>query len=402
MVNNSWTQVSLANLLIERDETPSSDQIATGAVPIISKIRFSDGQIEFRKDTATKTDMILIRPGDLVLSGINAMKGAIAIYQPSEPVAAAATIHYSAYTVITDKVDTHFLWWLLRSPFFRDVLEKQVSQGIKTELKAKRLLPVKIPLPPLDEQRLTVARIEAVAKRVAETERLQNDSLIATKALLASAISKLLSQYTSYKPFETLFSEPLRNGLPIKAKDMGGDRGIPFLKLGAVSFGKFDPSQIKLVDIDLTEESPFWVHPNDLLMGRGNSIDLVGRTVFYSGPSCKYAYSDLIIRIRINTQIADPEFIHWYLKSADARDYIETHAQGTSSTMKKVSQPLISKMPIPDLPLSIQKEIVAKMRNLQERVAETETTIRMSQGELTALVPAVLDRAFRGELIPYQ
>ena len=43
-------------------------------------------------------------------------------------------------------------------------------------------------------------------------------------------------------------------------------------------------------------------------------------------------------------------------------------------------------------------DIVAKMRNLQEQVEETGTTIRMAQAELSALLPAVLDRAFRGEL----
>jgi type I restriction enzyme S subunit len=38
------------------------------------------GKIEFRTDVDTKTDMILARPGDLVLSGINAAKGAIALH----------------------------------------------------------------------------------------------------------------------------------------------------------------------------------------------------------------------------------------------------------------------------------------------------------------------------------
>ena len=97
MASSDWPQIALGEILTERTEVPEPSLLESGAIPIVSKIRFSDGKIELRSETATKTKMILIRPGDLVLSGINAMKGAIAIYAPEMPTPAAATIHYAAY-----------------------------------------------------------------------------------------------------------------------------------------------------------------------------------------------------------------------------------------------------------------------------------------------------------------
>jgi len=59
----------------------------------LNKIDFSGKMHLLEKPT--NTDMILIKKGDLVISGINVEKGAVAVYQGYEHI--LATIHYSAY-----------------------------------------------------------------------------------------------------------------------------------------------------------------------------------------------------------------------------------------------------------------------------------------------------------------
>ncbi len=170
---NGWPLTSLGEVLTERREIPSPDSIENGDISIVSKIGFNRGEIELRNETKTKTGMILIRPGDLVISGINAVKGAIAIYNPAALKPIAATIHYGAYIPNKDRLDIKFLWWFLRSAVFREIVQKYIPGGIKTELKAKRFLSVPIPLPPLTEQRRIVERIEALAGRVDEAQSLR-------------------------------------------------------------------------------------------------------------------------------------------------------------------------------------------------------------------------------------
>jgi len=79
-MKRKWPTVPLGEMLTERRETPPDEAILSGKIPIIAKIGFNDGKIELREDGKTRTKMILIRPGDLVISGINATKGAIAVY----------------------------------------------------------------------------------------------------------------------------------------------------------------------------------------------------------------------------------------------------------------------------------------------------------------------------------
>lgn len=398
-----WPQVALGEILTERNETPDPALVRAGVIPIISKIRFSDGGIELRTDSDTNTKMILIHPGDLVLSGINAMKGAIAIYQPESSQRVAATIHYAAYEVNKEKADIRYLWWLLRSQYFQEILSQQVPQGIKTELKAIRLLPVLIPLPEISEQQRIVEKLINITQFIHEAEHLHKVTFKELDYLFQSTFSKELDHYKERRRFDEYFLESPRNGLSLHANTIRNDLdqnngGIPFIKLGAISFGKFNPAAIKIVDIELSDSSPFWIQPNDLLMGRGNSMELVGRVVLYKGEKHKFAFPDLTIRLRVNPKKALPEFVELYMMSFEAREYIESKATGTSSTMKKVSQPVIGAIPFPEIPLDQQKLILGKMEILQERIKEIHDFQEKTLSELTGLADSAITKAFRGIL----
>ena len=187
-MKKGWTEVALGEILSPRQETPSEDSLASGDVRVISKIKFASGKIEFRPTGETKTGMILVCPGDLVVSGINAAKGAIAIYSPNANANAAATIHYGAYEVNSKIADIKFIWWLLRSAEFRRILDHFLPGGIKTELKAKRLLPIPVPLPPLAEQQRIVAHLDAIEQRLKRIQKLREESEKKTLALVQSCI----------------------------------------------------------------------------------------------------------------------------------------------------------------------------------------------------------------------
>ena len=163
-----WEEIRLDKVLTERKEIPDPVALDTGEIRIVSKISFNTGEIEFRESTATKTKMIQFQPGDIVFSGINAAKGAIAIYPNNAEKPGSATMHYSAYFVNPERADVTFLWWLFRSKAFRHILLQSLPGGIKTELKPKHLLSVSVKLPPLSEQLRIVAKINHLLTKLNE------------------------------------------------------------------------------------------------------------------------------------------------------------------------------------------------------------------------------------------
>jgi len=99
--------------------------------------------------------MILIKKGDLVISGINVEKGALAVYEGEEDI--LATIHYSSYIFDTTKIDIDFLKVFLRSPDFIQLLKEQVPGGIKTEIKPKHILPLEVYFPETTTEQKVIA-----------------------------------------------------------------------------------------------------------------------------------------------------------------------------------------------------------------------------------------------------
>jgi type I restriction enzyme S subunit len=392
-----FPRVRLEEVLLPRRDRPDIAKIESGEIQVVSKISFADGRIELRSSAQTKTGMILVHPGDLVISGINATKGAVAIFNPHASSLVAATIHYSSYAPRRDKIDIRFLWWLLRSEIFRESLLVQLPGGIKSELKPDRFLQVVIPLPPLDEQRRIVARIEALARRVEEARGLRREAVEEVDAFVKRTTDLAFTTATSKRePLRTLLAEPLINGLSVPSAKLG--TGITFAKVGIVNSGRFDPKQTKLVDVDLPQSSPYWLRDNDVLVSRGNTLGLVGRAAVYEGDPPNCAMTDLLIRIRVDPTKSDPHFVSRFFRSSEAREYIESRVSGTSPTMKKISQPKLEAMPIPTLPLPEQRRIVAYLDGLQAKVDALRHLQAETQRELDALMPAVLARAFAGEL----
>lgn len=142
----------LAEVIVERKSEPDIYKVSTGEIKIISKIGFDEGRIELRANSKTRTKMILIRPGDLVISGINVSKGAVGYYSENMKDDIAATIHYSSYIPNRKKINVEYLWILLRSQIFRDILKKTIPGGIKSEIKASRFLKIQVPICDLPSQ----------------------------------------------------------------------------------------------------------------------------------------------------------------------------------------------------------------------------------------------------------
>lgn len=146
-----WKKTHIGQFLKERDGHYSPDDEKLTGLERLNKIDFS-GEIHL-SGKGSKTNMIIVEPGDLVISGINVAKGAITVYQGNKPI--TATIHYSSYKFDPNQIDIEYFKRFVKSQSFIQALE--VRGGIKTEIKPKHFLPIEIDLPDINEQRTIVS-----------------------------------------------------------------------------------------------------------------------------------------------------------------------------------------------------------------------------------------------------
>lgn len=197
---SNWQKVKIGDFLFERKGRykPNYEQIVN--LPRIEKIDFGGNFHIGNKDS--KTDMILIKDGDLVISGINVAKGAMGIYSGED---VTATIHYSSYTFDSNKINVEYFKRFLKSSEFIELLNEQVKGGIKTEIKPKHILPLEIQLPDINTQAQIVQHFENVEDDIADVtkEVLKQESLLKKlkQTILQEAIEgKLTAKYRAKNP----------------------------------------------------------------------------------------------------------------------------------------------------------------------------------------------------------
>lgn len=380
---------------MERREVPSDEDIALGKVRILSKISFDSGIIEVRAGSETNTGMILARPGDLVISGINAAKGAIAVYGAENGDPIAATIHYGAYTPKLDRADLRFLWWFFRSNPFRNLLNEHLPGGIKTELKSKRLLPIPIPLPPVSEQRRIVDRIEELAAQIQVARSLRVQSAAEGKALSLAAseavFRNLKNQVGSRRLADVCLTitDGDHNTPPFTVE------GVRFIFVGNVSSGKLHFENAKWVD-------PLYFRSlsSSRVPKRGDILySAVGATLGI--PALvdldeSFCFQRHIAILKPDLERVDSCFIRYMLSSRSV--FEQAWSSATGSAQPTVPLRAIRDLPIPVPPLPDQCRIVAELDAIQAQVDSLKRLQAETAAELDALLPAVLDRAFKGEL----
>ena len=397
---NDWPKVRLGEVLTERRETPLTDDLYSGRVQIIEKISFSTGQIQLRSSGSTKTGMILIRPGDLVVSGINAAKGAVAIYDITQQEPVAATIHYSAYIPNHDRIDVRFLWWMLRSRFFKDLLLEYVPGGIKTELKAKRLLPIPIPLPPLAEQKRIMARIEELSAHIHEARTLRQNTVEEAEAFLLAQLGTVFNRDAKQYGTSQLDQLIVEAGYGTSEKCTSERRegATPVLRIPNIASEKITLADLKYTCLKVNDKKRLLLNEGDILVVRTNgSLDLVGRSAVVSQLHEPTAFASYMIRLRLDLTKIIGEYAQRMLQYLRVTGVLIDLAR-TTAGQYNVSLGRLRYAKIPTPPVLEQRRVVAELDILQSEVNRLKRLQSETAAELDALLPAILDRAFKGEM----
>lgn len=132
----------------------------------------------------------IAKAGQVILSEIWGKKGAIG-FVPSEGEGALCTSHFFLFDVHTDKINPKWLQAIFTANYLQDQLDAEAKGTTGyAAVRPKNLLAATIPLPPLDEQRRLVARIETLAAKIEEARGLRRLAVEEAEALMNSALHK--------------------------------------------------------------------------------------------------------------------------------------------------------------------------------------------------------------------
>lgn len=295
-------------------------------------------------------------------------------------------------------LDHKFLFYFLGS--IVDHLNDLGTGATFKELSGGKLKGVRIPLPPLAEQRRIVAILDEAFARLAMMRANAEANLKNARALFDSHLNAVFSQggerWEKTTLEKVLELQPQNGWSPPAAHH--SEAGTPVLTLSAVTGFVFRPNKIKFTSAVVNPRRSYWVENGDLLITRSNTPELVGHVAIASDITMPTIYPDLIMRMRPKPTYALTTFLYHQLRTDRLRKEITGRAQGANPTMKKISNGAVRSLPIAVPSIEVQRSISSKLEAMEREVSSLELNYRRKLVAIDALKQGILGRAFAGEL----
>jgi len=308
--------------------------------------------------------------------------------------------HFTRIRTQKDKLDPAYLSFWLNGEWRRGTFARICNRWIgQSAVKANKLFPLSIPLPPLAEQKRIAGIVREQLAAVERARMAAEARLEAIKALSAAFLRNVFPQTGKPLPngwrwvkLGDISDGPGQYGTSTKSN--GEKRGLPVLGMYHIHEGNIRWENLSYVDLEPDKMARYILHEGDLLFNRTNSAELVGKTAVYDRDT-PAVFASYLIRFRVLAGTTAPYFVSTYINSHEGRSFIEKNMARAIGQVN-ISASTMRAMPIPLPLLPVQKDIV---RILKERMTVTEKARAAAEEELAttnALPAAILRRAFSG------
>ena len=252
------------------------------------------------------------------------------------------------------KLDARFLFYFLKANV--DLLDSLGTGTTFKELSKSALSAVKIPLPPLPEQKRIVAILdeafEGIDTAIANTQA----NLTAARELFENYVEQTFAnQRGNWKELFLGQIAEFRNGLNFTRSSAGENINIvgvkDFQKDFFVPLDKLETVKINgsLREIDILKDG-------DILAVRSNgNKELIGRCLLAKGITAKTSHSGFTIRIRLVSQEILSEFLTHFMKSTTCHKMLVATGGGTN--ISNLNQKALSSLLVRFPPISEQKKL---------------------------------------------
>jgi type I restriction enzyme, S subunit len=312
--------------------------------------------------------------------------------------------------VCKDLLEPKFLMFQIQNEDFQRKLNVTGTGSTVTGVSSRNFQPLPLALPPLNEQKRIVAKIEALRERSHRAQQALSAvpelcDRFRQSVLAAAFRGDLTADWREQNPDveweqtslgEILKGKP-RNGYSPKPVDY--ITKVKSLTLSATTSGIFKPEFSKYIDEEIDPKSHLWLSPGDILIQRSNTLDYVGTCAIYDGSFGEFIYPDLMMKIQVLESKTTSEFIYYALSTESTRSYFKANATGTAGNMPKINQQVVMGTPILLPGIQEQKEIVQRIQQLCNHIDRFSHHHQDMEDHLDRLNQSILAQAFRGELV---
>jgi type I restriction enzyme S subunit len=395
-MSKPWPKVSLGELLrLERRPVKVEPQGRYQEIGI-----YCFGRGIFHKSPRTGFEvgdkaLFLMKEGDFILQVTFAWEGAVAVVSAAEDGMYGST-RYPTFRVDERRCVPQFLRRYFSTQEGLQQLVKICpgSAGRNRVLSTKRIPEVLVPLPSVAEQRSIVERVEAIAGKVDEARRLRGEAEEEAAVLWERSAAKVCDRAVENAPLRPLADivEVRGGGTPSKSNPFFWEGRIPWVSPKDMKLREIHDSIDHISEAATRETAAKLLEPGAVL------IVVRGMILAHTVPSAVLRVPAAINQ-DMKALIAGPDVLPEYLSAlfwAYNQRLLGLVEKSTHDTRKLQTAKLLdTKVPVP--PIEQQRRIIDDLLDLDVKVRELVQHQSSSGIAVDAVMPAVLDKAFRGE-----
>lgn len=377
-----WKYVPLGDAVIHRKEFIEIDDLSKykrcrvqlHARGVVLRDEVEGGQIKTKRQQICHANEFLVAEIDAKMGGFGLVPPALA--------GAVVSSHYFLFSPQTAKLDPHFLGYYCRTAAFKDQVISRGSTNYAA-IRPSHVLGYTIPLPPLEIQRRIVARIENLSAKIGEVREISQLSESEGRAFLRSKFSEVSCKAPRVRMVDV--APLVRRAVEPKPSDV-------YQELGIRSFGKGTFHKPSLDYMSLGSKKLYRIEPGDLVF---NNVFAWEGAIAVALPEDKGRVgSHRFITCVPKSDRAIAEFLWFYFLTPEGLERIGEASPGGAGRNRTLGLNKLANIEVPVPDLEKQLEFSILLRKLHVVKDLHESTLK----ELDALLPSILDRAFKGEL----
>jgi type I restriction enzyme S subunit len=332
--------------------------------------------------------------GDIIVNKIWARNGSVAVV-PESLTGCFASNEFPMFAPNRNALDSRWVHWLTKTPdFWSQCDEKSRGTSGKNRIRPEQFLQVEIPLPPLVEQRRLVVLIDELASQIAEATTIRRQAVEENQALLMTARRTVILDCEGESvALEEVCSAIIDN---LHSNPTLSETGVPCVRSPDVGYGTLNLNSAQRTDEEEYRRRTVRGEPqaDDIVLVREGGG--TGKCALVESEQ-RFSLGQRVMMLRPNSNRIVPRFfLHQLLSPLVQDEQIAPLSKGSASPHLNIST--LRKFGLKLPPMQGQRRIAAKLDALQAEVDALKKLQTETATELDALLPSILDRAFKGEL----
>lgn len=342
------------------------------------------------EDYGKKLDSYQIKKNDILLAMSGATTGKIGLYDTDE-------ISYLNQRVGLFRIENSnlrsYLFYFLSTQIEKNL---ELSLGAaQPNLSTEQINNIELPLPPLEEQKRIVAKLDNLFAKIDKAIALHQKNIDEANVFMASVLNDVFVELEEKyeKDIVKNILKMAQYGFSNKSSD---DGKYPFLRMGDLQNGKILLNNLKYVNLTDEEFKKYKLQKFDLLFNRTNSFELVGKTSIFE-EDIDMSFASYLVRLRVDEEKLLPYYLNYYLNTKNTQNVLKEMAT-KAVNQSNINAEKLKSITIPLPPIKTQQKVVSYLDEISNKMEKIKQIQKEKMQSLKALKASILDQAFKGEL----